>query len=93
MFHTKDTVHIPDWKTWTAVSVGLLLLLPVVMAQTPPTPEPPKTERELQLEADLSACQTELEALKTPPVLEEDNAYIESIEDLQQRIQQVEQVR
>jgi len=46
-----------------------------------------KTEREVELETQLAACRAEVEELKTPPQLEDD-AYIQNIDTLQQRIEE-----
>lgn len=56
------------------------------MAQDDPTPPPP-TPREVELSSQLSDCRSELAELKRPPVQQQDGSYIQSIEDLQQRIE------
>ena len=76
-------------------TVAALICLNLAKAQPPPTPTPEKTEREVRLERELAECRAEVAVLRLPPVPppEEEGAYLQSLEDLEQRIEQAQQAR
>ncbi len=67
-------------KVWTLIVASILILISVeVMAD-----DPVKT-REAELEAELAECKAEVERLKNPPAVSNDE-YMQKIQHLQQRI-------
>ena len=66
-------------------ATALIVALSIDAVAQNNTAAPPP--REIQLEAELASCQAELAELKRP-VPESDEAYLQTIEQMQQRIEE-----
>lgn len=74
-------------------TIAALVYLSLARAQGTPPPEPEKTAREIQLERELAACQAEVAVLRLPPAPppDEDAAYLQSLQELEQQIEHAQQ--